>query len=83
MKIRKNIAISETGFIFNPLTGDSFSVNETGLFVLHLLQEGKETESILEKFRERFELDKNSAEMDLSDFFTMLKSYQLTEYEEA
>lgn len=83
MKIRKNIAISETGFIFNPLTGDSFSVNETGLFVLHMLQEGKETESILEMFRERFELDKNSAEMDLSDFFTMLKSYQLTEYEEA
>ncbi|HOO95165.1 MAG TPA: PqqD family protein [Proteiniphilum sp.] len=83
MKIRKNIAISETGFIFNPLTGDSFSVNETGLFVLHMLQEGKETESIMERFRERFELDKNSAEMDLSDFFTMLKSYQLTEYEEA
>ena len=83
MKIRKNIAISETGFIFNPLTGDSFSVNETGLFVLHMLQEGKETETILERFRERFELDKNSAEMDLNDFFTMLKSYQLTEYEEA
>ncbi|MDD2327928.1 MAG: PqqD family protein [bacterium] len=83
MKIRKNIAISETGFIFNPLTGDSFSVNETGLFVLHMLQEGKETESILERFRERFDLDKNSAEMDLGDFFTMLKSYQLTEYEEA
>jgi len=83
VKIRKNIAISETGFIFNPLTGDSFSVNETGLFVLHMLQEGKETESIMERFRERFELDKNSAEMDLSDFFTMLKSYQLTEYEEA
>jgi hypothetical protein len=83
VKIRKNIAISETGFIFNPLTGDSFSVNETGLFVLHMLQEGKETESILERFRERFDLDKNSAEMDLGDFFTMLKSYQLTEYEEA
>ena len=83
MKIRKNIAISETGFIFNPLTGDSFSGNETGLFVLHMLQEGKETESILERFRERFDLDKNSAEMDLGDFFTMLKSYQLTEYEEA
>lgn len=83
MKIRKNIAISETGFIFNPLTGDSFSVNETGLFLLHMLQEGRDSESILEVFRETFELDKNSAEMDLSDFLSMLKSYQLTEYEEA
>jgi hypothetical protein len=83
VKIRKNIAISETGFIFNPLTGDSFSVNETGLFLLHMLQEGRDSESILEVFRETFELDKNSAEMDLSDFLSMLKSYQLTEYEEA
>jgi hypothetical protein len=34
MRIRKNIAISENGFIFNPLTGDSFSVNETGIFII-------------------------------------------------
>jgi hypothetical protein len=47
MNIRKNIAISENGFIFNPLTGDSFSVNETGLFILQKLKEGETRETIM------------------------------------
>jgi hypothetical protein len=83
MHIRKNIAISETGFIFNPLTGDSFSVNETGLFILRMLKEEENEETLLKAFQEEFELDRNSAEIDLNDFLSMLKSYQLTAYEEA
>jgi len=81
--IRKNIAISETGFIFNPLTGDSFSVNETGLYVLQKLKEEENEETILKAFQDEFELDRNTAEIDLNDFLSMLKSYQLTAYEEA
>ena len=83
MNIRKNIAVSETGFIFNPLTGDSFSVNETGLFLLEKLKEGENEETILKAFQEEFELDRNTAEIDLNDFLSMLKSYQLTTHEEA
>lgn len=83
MHIRKNIAISETGFIFNPLTGDSFSVNETGLYVLQKLKEEENEETILKAFQDEFELDRNTAEIDLNDFLSMLKSYQLTAYEEA
>ncbi len=83
VNIRKNIAISETGFIFNPLTGDSFSVNETGLFVLQKLKEEENEETILKAFQEEFELDRNTAEIDLNDFLSTLKSYQLTTYEEA
>ncbi|MDD4632148.1 MAG: PqqD family protein [Proteiniphilum sp.] len=82
MNIRKNIAVSETGFIFNPLTGDSFSVNETGLFVLQKLKEEENEETILKAFQEEFELDRNTAEIDLNDFLSMLKSYQLTAFEE-
>ena len=83
MNNRRNIAISENGFIFNPLTGDSFSVNETGLFILQKLKEGETRETIMSTLQEEFELDANSAEIDLNDFLSMLKSYQLTEYEEA
>lgn len=83
MNIRKNIAISENGFIFNPLTGDSFSVNETGLFILQKLKEGETRETIMKSLQDEFELDANSAEIDLNDFLSMLRSYQLTEYEDA
>lgn len=77
MKVRKNIAISENGFIFNPLTGDSFSVNETGVFILQKLKEEETIEAILQSLMDEYELDTYTAEKDLNDFLTMLKSYQL------
>lgn len=77
MKVRKNIAISENGFIFNPLTGDSFSVNETGVFILQKLKEEETIEAILQSLMDEYELDAHTAEKDLNDFLTMLKSYQL------
>lgn len=81
MNIRKNIAISENGFIFNPLTGDSFSVNQTGVFILQKMKEGESSEVIIKALQEEYELDNNTAEKDLYDFLSMLKSYQLTENE--
>lgn len=83
MKIRKNIAVSENGFIFNPLTGDSFSVNETGVFILRKLKDGESEETILQDLMDEYELDIYTAEKDLNDFLTMLKSYQLTTDEQA
>lgn len=81
MDIRKNIAVSENGFIFNPLTGDSFSVNQTGVFILRKMKEGDSNEDIMKALQEEYELDAYTAEKDLYDFLSLLKSYQLTENE--
>ncbi|MDD2312018.1 MAG: PqqD family protein [Petrimonas sp.] len=81
MDIRKNIAVSENGFIFNPLTGDSFSVNQTGVFILRKMKEGDSDEDIMKALQEEYELDTYTAEKDLYDFLSLLKSYQLTENE--
>lgn len=81
MNIRKNIAISENGFIFNPLTGDSFSVNQTGVFILQKMKDGESDENIMKALQEEYELDNYTAEKDLYDFLSLLKSYQLTENE--
>lgn len=78
MKIRKNIAVSENGFIFNPLTGDSFSVNETGAFILQKIQDGESEQTILQNLMDEYDLDTYTAERDLNDFLSMLKGYQLT-----
>ena len=32
MKIRENLAVSDNGFVFDPETGESFTVNEVGVF---------------------------------------------------
>ena len=41
MTIKKNIATSEEGFLFNPGTGDSFSTNTIGGDIIALLKEDK------------------------------------------
>jgi len=48
-------------------------VNETGLFILRKLKEEENEETLLKAFQEEFELDRNSAEIDLNDFLSMLK----------
>ncbi len=77
MRVRKNIAISENGFIFNPLTGDSFSVNETGVFIVQKLKDGESDETIIQNLKDKYDLDTSTAEKDFNDFLYMLQSYQL------
>lgn len=77
MQINRNIAISESGFIFNPGTGDSFSTNSVGLEIIRLLQEAAGKEEILIAVQDKFAVDKDTAEKDLNDFIMVLHSYQL------
>jgi hypothetical protein len=46
MKIKKNIATSENGFIFNPATGDSFSGNAMASVILLAMKNGVNTAEI-------------------------------------
>jgi hypothetical protein len=77
MYINKNLAISDTGFIFNPATGDSFTTNQVGMFIIDLLKQKKSKDDIISDLVKKFTIEKASADKDLSDFMIMLKSYQL------
>jgi hypothetical protein len=77
MRINKNIAISESGFIFNPSNGDSFSTNQVGMEIIKLLKEGNSKEEIISELTTSFQIDAATMEKDLGDFFLMLQNYQL------
>lgn len=77
MRIKKNIAISESGFLFNPSTGDSFSVNPVGQDIINLMKENKSDEEIITDINEMYMVDKNTIEKDLYDFKQILNSYKL------
>ena len=79
MKLKKNIATSEAGFIFNPGTGDSFSVNNTGAEILTLLKDNKSQQEIIEKIILKYEVEKGQLEKDLDDFVSQLFTYNLLE----
>jgi len=77
MKLKKNIATSEAGLIFNPGTGDSFSVNSIGNEILAMLKENKTQEEIIDIFSSKYDADRNQLERDLDDFFEQLTEYNL------
>lgn len=79
MKLKKNIATSETGLIFNPGTGDSFSVNNTGAEILSKLKEGKSHEEIIQFLLTKFDIEKTQIEKDMDDFISQLSDYNLLE----
>jgi hypothetical protein len=57
MLIKENIALSENGFVFNPSTGDSFTMNNTGKEVLILIKEGKSINDITQIMVDKYDVD--------------------------
>ena len=79
MKLRKNIATSEEGFIFNPGTGDSFSTNPIGAQIITLLKENKGLDEIKAYISEKYDVDEAQAEKDMDDFVLQLKEASILE----
>lgn len=82
MKLNKNLAVSETGFIFNPSTGDSFSANTIGAEVLNLLKEGQNAADIKQALADKYDVDKTVLEKDVDDFIVLLRDNNLLQYEQ-
>ncbi len=69
----KRLALSESGFIFDPVTGNSFTVNHTGLALLQLIQQTLDMERITKRLQAEFVIDATVAERDASEFAGLLK----------
>ncbi|NOX84991.1 MAG: PqqD family protein [Chlorobi bacterium] len=82
MKIKKNVAVSDSGFVFNPTTGESFSVNPIGMKIVEMLKKETPTQEISNYILENYETDAPTIDKDLYDFIEMLKQYSLIEENE-
>jgi len=82
MKIKKNIAISESGFVFDPTSGESYSLNPIGMEILGYLNEEKSLDDISGIMTENYEIDADSFEKYFYDFAGMLKQFGLIEENE-
>lgn len=82
MKINENLAISESGFLFNPSTGESFTVNPIGAKIIELMKEGKTEKEITAIIVEQYEVDINTLRKDLHDFTEVLRHHQLLDQHE-
>ncbi|MCH2046453.1 MAG: PqqD family protein [Saprospiraceae bacterium] len=77
MRLKKSIAISENGFVFNAAKGESFSTNPIGLLILELIKSGKDLKRVQQEITDRYAIDASTAERDILDFIKVLKQYSL------
>ncbi len=77
MHIKSDVAISDSGFVFVPATGESFTVNPIGAAIIHMLKENKSVEEVSKQIFENYKTDMATVEKDMNDFVAMLKQYSL------
>ncbi len=68
------LALSDSGFVFDPVTGNSFTVNTSGLSILRLLQKTEDWRDIINTLQADFEVSYPVAERDVLEFATALRS---------
>lgn len=79
MRVRKNIATSEEGFLFNPTTGDSFSTNAIGAEIIMLMKKDIPLIQVVETICNKYDVDKSLFERDIEEFSLQLKEYSILE----
>ena len=77
--IFKRLAISETGFVFDPQTGYSYVVNETGIEILDCLKNNMDEPNIMKHIMKNYEVIEDQARRDYDSFILRLKQYGLYE----
>lgn len=72
--ILTRLALSDSGFVFDPVTGNSFTVNGSGLAILRRLQHETDLDRIVASLCEEFDVDALAAERDVIEFANLLRN---------
>lgn len=70
-----DLALSDTGFVFDPYSGTTFSVNPTGLALLRWIKEGHDRPELLDRLRAEYETGQADLHRDLDDFMHLLRQH--------
>ncbi len=81
MQLKKSIAVSESGLVFDPNNGESFTLNDTAIDILNLLKQSKATDEIEKFITGKYDVDASTFMSNYEDFVRMLKHHQLVENE--
>jgi Coenzyme PQQ synthesis protein D (PqqD) len=78
----ENLALSENGFLFDSRTGNTYSLNQTGTFLLRKIIDGELPERLLKLLGDDFDVAEQVAERDIEQFLFRLKDLKITNEQE-
>lgn len=79
MNINKKIAISESGFVFDSSSGDSFSVNPIAREILEMIKSGNSFDEIKNSILDKYEVSVAVLDHMLEDFISTAKKFKIVE----
>lgn len=68
----KNLALSDTGFLFDPRSGATFTLNPSGLSVVRALRDGKTLAEVTTLLSDEFLETPEEIKEDIQDFIQAL-----------
>ncbi len=71
----RRLAISESGFVFDPVSGHNFTVNDTGLLILRHLQQNQDFSTLVKRLQQEYDATPNDIERDVIEFIGMLREF--------
>ena len=77
MRDLSQLTIGPQGLAFNPATGHSFVLNPSGVMILKALQTGSDSAEVVRQMSEKYALQWNDAERDVTDFMGRLRTLGL------
>ena len=81
IKIKHNLTINDNGFVFDPVTGESYTLNPVGLEMLRKLDSGQSKEEIKLFYLDNYDMDKWSFEKAYLDFTALLDKNHLISHD--
>lgn len=72
-----SLVTNDSGFAFDPTTGESYTVNETGRIVIDHLAAGLDVEQIARQLARQFEVSFEDAFADTLEMRILLRIYGL------
>lgn len=64
----ESLALNDQGFVFDPATGNSFTLNSSGMLLMKGLREGLDEGALADRLVATFAIPEEEAKSDVADF---------------
>ena len=77
MKVNKSIAVSESGFLFDSMSGDSYSLNPIAAEILEMIRSQSSLEEIKQSLLKKYDVTPTLLDKSVDEYIFTLKKLNI------